>query len=55
MPQLVMTSVLKQILVVLLIAGAASGSARPVLLEERLAKLAEVPALVIPQRNGPLT
>jgi hypothetical protein len=55
MPQLVMTSVLKQILVALLIAGAASGSARPVLLEERLAKLAEVPALVIPQRNGPLT
>lgn len=55
MSQLVMTSALKQLLVVLLIAGAASGSARPVLLEERLAKLAEAPALMIPQRTGPLT
>ena len=55
MPELVMTSVLKQTLVALLIAGAASDSARPVLLEERLAKLAEAPALVVPDRTGPIT
>lgn len=53
MPRLVMTSVLKQVLVVLLIAGATSGSARPVLLEDRLAKLAEAPALMIPDCTGP--
>ncbi len=53
MRQLVMTSGLKQMLVALLIVGAASDSARPVLLEDRFIRLAEAPALLIPARTGP--
>ncbi len=52
MSQLVMTSWLKQSLVALLVLGAVSESARPVLLDERQLRLAEAPALVLPKRKA---
>ena len=52
MPQLVMTSWLRQALVALLVVSAISESARPVLLDERQLRLAEAPALVLPKRKA---
>jgi hypothetical protein len=49
MPQLVMTSCLKRVLMALLVVGAISDSARPVLLDERQLRLAETPALLVDQ------